>query len=282
MENFEILDGMLWVNPQETDFLMGDNVTIPDLPEQDQQIVEYNQYVRQHTKMCCTMYWPIWAISDLFNYQFTDQEIDGVIELAKTRGYVVWQWRRTQSGVKTACDWRNANKEQKVVYFRLNLLDKKVLEALAKSYTIVVSYRGNQEYNLDYMKDNVLNCKELKTRKSYGHCTSLRYNKDRNISVIKDSAKGSKYNIYDILYLSDLIKNNVYEPTAYMIIPEELTKAKSKEEIKRLSEMLVIINTLIENNSKLWKLTNDDILKTMLNKQNYYLRDRKAYIKNQI
>lgn len=263
----EINNWMLGINPDQRDFLMGGDIQIPELPDQDETIIQYNQYIRPITRLACTMVAPIGAISDLFNYQFTDQEIDGVIELAKTRGYVVGYGWWTQAGVKATCDWWNTNhSDKKVVYFRLDLLDKKVLEALAKNYTVVVSYNGNYQYNKDYQEDSILSIKKLDSQFTYGHCTSLRFNKARNMSVIKDSAKGTTYNIYDILYLSDLVKNNVYESMTYLIIPENLLQSK-KEDIKRMSRMLLLLKEMVT-------LTNDIPFQKLCNEKIKYIESQ--------
>ncbi|HAH19083.1 MAG TPA: hypothetical protein DCL29_08810 [Eubacterium sp.] len=54
------------------------------------------------------------------------------------------------------------------------------------------------------------------------------------------------------------------------------------EELKRLNEMNTVVLTLIENNSRLWHLTNDEKLREELHKQNNLLRSKQKDIENEI
>ena len=54
------------------------------------------------------------------------------------------------------------------------------------------------------------------------------------------------------------------------------------EELKRLNEMNTLIVIMIENNSKMWHLTKNEVLKNKLHDTNNQLRKTKEDIENEI
>ena len=84
----EELNGCLWLGAENSDFLLTwwevDN--LPELTQKDDKIFEYNQSWTPH----CTLYSAFGAVSDLFNYEFTQKEIDEMVEESYKRGRIKW------------------------------------------------------------------------------------------------------------------------------------------------------------------------------------------------
>lgn len=271
-EKQPITNGCIWVWEQNTDFLMWAEIQLPDLKNQDNIIFQYNQ----GSSLDCTLYAPIGAISDLFNYKFTAKEIKEIVDMSYTRWRRIGWGRYTQSWVRCTCDrWNNKFPDKKVIFFRIELTSQNFIDATNKWYTVVVSYDGNSEYMIDYSKDLILNWTRFYPS-TYWHCTSMR-NIDGKIKV-KDSYVWRTWNyvptnIYEIADLRWLVRDRTYSPYAYLIVPEERVPL-TPEEIARLTAFRVAINQNIENNSNMRHLTNDQSFKDELHRQNELLRKK--------
>lgn len=270
MANYEISDGAISFWEQETDFLISGNVEIPPLSLLDNVRYEYNQKNTLH----CTLYWPIWALSDLMNYQFTQTDIDEIVAESVKRGKPINKWRLTQLGVACVCDWRNSKfPEKPVVYYRLDAKTINFTDALKKQHTVVMTYKGNAAYNLDVYDDCIVEWEDFRPS-TYGHCvTWIRL--DGN--GIKDNYAGRKgkngidTNQYKIKDLLKLIDNHVFYDMAYLILPQQ---TKSPEEIKRLMDMKALLNNKITINETLRHMTNDDRYKDVLHEENNISREK--------
>ena len=254
----KIMNWCISVWESEEDFLLEWDVSLPELHKQDNVRFSYNQW----SSSDCTLYWPTGAISDLFNHEFTAQNIGDIVEMSYTRGRARDKGWQTQLGVKCTVDWRNEHNENKVLYFRIAIWDNVYMDALKKWYTIVVSYKGNNDFNKDFF-DGVLDGVDFKPQQ-YWHCTTniaLLYMDDGKM-YIKDSYKwrkgkdGIDTNIYQIKNIISLVKNGVFYPACYIIIPEEKT-ANKEEDFKRLTAFRNEITKSMASHSAMWNLTND-------------------------
>jgi len=245
----------LWVWEDKKDFLIGDISQLPVLEKQDTVIFEYNQWSSKD----CTLYWPIGALSDLFNIKLTIAFIARVVAESFKRWRRFWKGRFTQAGVKCTCDiWNKENPRKKVAYYQIKVLSETALEALRKNYTLVVTYRWNSKYNLEYLKYIAIVSWNF-WKKTYWHCTNLI---ERNLrKYIKDSYKGrkTKYgasNIYELKAPMKKLVGDTYYANAYLIVP---IKSRRLEELKRLKELEMTTKATIELNENKIKLTNDKI-----------------------
>lgn len=268
----EEINGCLWLWAENTDFLLSwwevDN--LPELTQQDTKIFEYNQSWTPH----CTLYSAFGAVSDLFNYEFTQKEIDEMVEESYKRGRIKWEWWYIKSAVNLVADYWNEHHSDlwKVVYYRVSLYDTELVDKiLEKNYTLCSWYRGNQKYNTD-RNDGILNWTTFWTS-TYGHAVSwLGRNGKR---YIKDNYKGRKSwklptNIYEVEHKpSELVSGGTYYTDAYLYV-----KVNNEEEVRRLNEFKTNLLLAIELNSKMWHQTNDTNFQWILHYTNEKLRKK--------
>lgn len=258
----EIENGCLWIGAESTDYLLSWEMaeTLPELIQQDTKIYEYNQSGTPH----CTLYSAFGAVSDLYNYEFTQQEIDEMVEESYNRGRVKWEWWYVKSAVDLVADYWNEHhaKLGKVVYYRVSLYDTELVDKiLKKNYTLCSWYRGNSAYNTD-RNDGILNWTTF-WASTYGHAVSWIGREGKR--YIKDNYKWRKSwklptNIYEVEHEpKELVSGNCYYADAYLY-----TKVDNIDEIKRLEAIKTECNLLIEHLWTLWHLVNDANFKWIL------------------
>ena len=121
----------LWDGIQVTDYLLEwFDDSLPDLIQQDNIIYEYNQYKQSWSKKSCTVFSALGAISDLFNYEFSLEEIKIVDEMSYSRWRFRDQWRWTQAAVKLVADYWNDHHKNKweVAYYRVDTKNENVIK----------------------------------------------------------------------------------------------------------------------------------------------------------
>ena len=172
------------------------------------------------------------------------------------------------------CDyWNGKYPTRPVAYYQIPLVGDITTEAIEKNYSVVVTYRGNSNYTIDYLTDWELNKDSFGTP-TYWHATTL-----INWKKIKDSYKwrlGKNYipcNIYDIKSeLKNLVDNGVYYANAYLIV--KIENEARLEELKRLNKFKQLVEQNIANNSEMWFTTNDKEFKDRLHSVNNELRNK--------
>jgi len=256
---------------EETNGCLGDGIqlsdfliewfedSLPTLYQQDNIIYEYNQMKQQRSKKSCTIFSAVWAISDLFNYEFSLDEIEEIDNLSYTLGRKANSWWWVQSAVKLVADrWNEHHSDLwKVAYYRLDISNDNLLHSvLDKWYTVMTSFSGNGKYTLDFLADWVLNGTEF-WNSTYGHAVNLR--KVNWKLCVKDSEKWRKIsksnqecNIYELEHEVREIKPFSVNWYLYTKVAED-----ALEEVKRLNEIKSECNTLIEHLGTLWHLVND-------------------------
>lgn len=251
----EELNGCLWLWAESTDFLLSwwevDN--LPELTQQDTKIFEYSQSWTPH----CTLYSAFGAVSDLFNYEFTQKEIDEIVEESYKRGRIKWEWWYIKSAVNLVADYWNEHHSNlgKVVYYRVSLYDTEIVDKiLEKNYTLCSWYRWNQKYNTD-RNDGILNWVSF-WNATYWHAVSwLGRNWKR---YIKDNYKGRKSwkiptNIYQVEHTpSELVSGNTYYADAYVYV-----KINNEEEVRRLETLKTECLNCIKELQTIYHLVND-------------------------
>lgn len=267
----EIFNGALWVGETEDDYIITWETHIPELPMLDQYRFEYNQWNTPH----CTVYGSFGSISDLFNKEFNEHEQKDFVDYCIANWKPANDWWFTRMAVHYVCKrWNEINSHKPVKYERTDIFSDFFIEAFKKWYTIVVTYKGNWEYNRDIYDNWIVDWVSF-SPSTYGHCVAL-CNKDNKITV-KDNYKGAKWkwgidiNFYELKDLNKLIKNWVFFLSCYVIMEN---KVDNTEEIKRLNEMKKNVETNIKNNSSLWEETNDVNFKDWLHQSNETYRKK--------
>lgn len=277
-ENLETINGCLWLWHTPQDWIMNWNSIelkkLPTLFLKDDERYQYNQW----SSADCTIYWSIGAISDLFNYEFSAEEIEEINEESYKRGRVRGEWWYVQSAVKLVCErWNERHKDKTVAYYYISKYETDVIEqVLKKNYTLVTWYYGSSAYQKD-RDDNIQIDNKYRWETSYGHCIDVVWKDDRK--TCKDSykgrtSKGRDNNFYG--FIPNFSDCNTWHNWFYLIVQEDEEKIEDK---KRLNKMKDMINTMIETtekaielNSKMRESTNDTVYQNRLHTANEELR----------
>lgn len=272
----EIENGCLGIGQTDTDYLLceWEIEWLPTLYQQDDIIYEYNQRNQSWSKKSCTIFSAVGAVSDLFNYEFSLDEIKEIDNLSYDKGRLKNSGWRVQSAVDLVAKRWNEKKSHlgKVAYYRIEMPNDEVIKKIIeKGYGICTWYYGNAKYNEDFRKDWVLDGTDFGAT-TYWHAVNLRKG-----MIIKDNYYGDKYNKYRLAHTPREIKGYHAFGYLYTKVAED-----SLEEIKRLNELKATTLNIIELNSKLRHLTNDQNYKKQLNEMNNANRSKLKDIDNQL
>ena len=262
------VNGCLGSWEQLTDYVLDEwfEDKLPTLYQQDSIIFEYNQNKWSWSKKSCTIFSAIGAISDLFNYEFKQAEIKEIDD----RSYTLWrfkdQWWYVQSAVKLVADWWNEHHADlgKVAYYRFDVTNDNLLNSIInKWYTVMTNIRGNGKYQMDYLRDDILNWTEFGSA-TYWHALSvINYQGKRSV---KDNYKGrlcndnkTECNIFELEHQVSEISVFGTNWYIYTKVAED-----ALEEVKRLNEIKSECNILIEHLWTLWHLVNDNNFRSIL------------------
>lgn len=261
-----------------SDFLIEWEISLPPLLMQDKLRFAYNQNKKKERMSDCTLFWPMGALSDLKNMRFRDDEIEEIRELAKTRGKKDNKGWYTQLWVKVVCDWWNSKNNDKVLFFRIDLLSDNFTDLITKNYTVITTLKGNSKYTKDKTDNGIINSTSFGNPTRW-HCTDLFFNEG---IYVKDSFDWlSQTNIYKLENIKGLVDNSVFYPVGYVILPEENVKL-SKEEIKKLTEFKNLIQGNIDSNSKQRYMTNSEQYKERLHECSNVYRSKIDDINKQL
>lgn len=274
----EELNGCLWTGEQTTDYLLeGFEDKLPKLVQQDEIIFAYNQYNQAWSKKSCTIFSAIGAISDLYNYEFSLDEIKKIDDLSYSRGRIKDNWWRVQAAVKLVADYWNEHHKDlwEVAYYRVEKADNDTINSiLDKWYTLMTSFQGNFSYIKDYQADLVLNGTKFGTS-TFWHAINVR--KINWKRCCKDSAKGTDHNVYELEHTLEEI--GCYSSNAYIYTKVMEDKL---EDVKRLNEMKTLVARMIEDNSAMRHLANDEAYKNKLHDMNEANRKKLSDIETQL
>lgn len=269
----EVENGCLWLGGQNTDYLLCDwfEDALPTLYQQDNIIFEYNQANQEWSKKSCTIFSAVWAISDLFNYEFSLKEIKEIDERSYSLGRFKNSWWWVQSAVKLVADWRNEHHADlgKVAYYKIDTTNNDLVnKILDKWYNIMTNINGNTKYTLDYLKDAIVNETEFGTS-TYWHAlniVTINLKKINGVVCVKDNYKGRTTNngkmdcnIYALEHYPREISVFGTNGYIYTKVAED-----ALEEVKRLNEFRTNLVKAIEINSAMWHQTNDTNYKSIL------------------
>lgn len=271
---------------EDTDYQLcdGDIDILPNLYKKDEIRFEYNQWANNWSRVSCTIFAAIWMLSDLINYEFSEEKIKEVDELSYNNlKYPVirkkWEGWYVKYAVDLVADWYNSSELSKqygkVAYYRINKYNDKILEnTINKLYTI----DGNHWLNAEYTKDRadwMVDWTNFWTTTN-GHSVDI-ICKEWQRSV-KNSYKGSAtYNIYWLRNKLSAITNFWQYFYVYTLVKED-----NFERVKELNEFKSNALTTIE---LLWKMrhqTKSDLFKNELHTMADSLRDKIKDIDEQL
>ena len=258
----EILTWCLWIGEKETDYLLceWEIEWLPTLYQQDDIIYEYNQRNQSWSKKSCTIFSAVGAVSDLFNYKFSLDEIKEIDNLSYDKGRLKNSGWRVQSAVDLVAKRWNEKKSHlgKVAYYRIEMPNDEIIKKIIeKWYGICTWYYGNAKYNEDFRKDWVLDWTDFGAT-TYWHAVNLRKG-----MIIKDNYYGDKYNKYRLAHTPREIK--WYQAFWYLYTK---VSEDSLDEIKRLNELKTKVMQAIELNSSIRHLVNETTYKNKLHEMN--------------
>lgn len=278
----EELNGCLGLWDKPTDYKLTEWLldALPTLYQQDEIIYEYNQNNQSWSKKSCTLFSPIWAISDLFNVEIPLETIKVWDNDSYSKGRMKDNGWYVALGVEHIADEWNASdfakKYGKVAFYSIDIRDNELLKKiLEKRYTVCTWFQWNANYSNDKNKDWILNWTEFGAM-TYGHAVSAIWS-TKYPQRIKDNYKGIKYNIYEVEHEFSEIPCFYDRGYVFTKVAED-----SLEEVKRLNKMKTLTENMIKDNSEMRHLTNDAYYRTKLHDMNNLHRKKIQDIEEQL
>lgn len=260
-----IENGCIGLGEKQTDYILDEWLldALPTLYQQDEIIYQYNQGTQTWSTKSCSIFSPIWAISDLFNVEIPLSTIKKWDESSYNNGRVKWQWWYVALWADHIVKEWNASdfskKYWKAAYYSIDLKNDDLVKwILEKRYTIIAWYQWNAEYNKD-KRDGALEGTSFGTP-TYWHVVNVIWSTNKCPARIKDNYyKSISHNIYDVQHpFSDL---SCFYDRGYVITK---VAEDALEEVKRLNEFRTNLVKAIEINSSMRHQTKDTNYQSIL------------------
>ena len=270
---------------QDTDYVLcnGDTDLLPTLYKKDEIRFEYNQGNQDWSINSCTIFAAAWMYSDLTNYEFSIDELKEIDDSSYLPWYthtrVKWQWWYVKDAIDCVRKYVNGRKDLvekywKVASYRISKYDDDIVEdTLGKLYTIDWNHGLNSLYTKD-KADWMIDGTDFWYNTNW-HSVDI-ICKDGQRSV-KNSYKGTKNNIYWLKHKLSEISNFWQYFYVFTLVRED-----NLEEIKRLNEFKSQLLIAVEQNSKLWHLTNSENYRVKLHDMNELHRKKLQDIANEL
>ena len=278
----ELENGCYGLWEKVTDYKLTEGLldALPTLYQQDETIYQYNQGTQDWSTKSCTLFSPIWAVSDLFNVEVPLETIKVRDNDSYSKGrHKNNGWLVSMGVDHITKEWNGsdfAKQYGKVAYYSIDLRDDELVKKiLDKRYTICTWYNGNAAYNKD-KRDWVLEWTEFWAY-TYGHAINIIWWINTPSRVKDNYYKSTSYNIYDVVH--ELSEIPCFFDRWYV-----LTKVAEDalEEVKRLNKMRTLTENMIEDNSAMWHLTNDKNYRVKLHDMNERHRAKLKDIEEQL
>ena len=285
VEEIKETEWCLGIWEEDTDYLLcAWNIDIiPTLFEKDEVRFEYNQWANDWSRVSCTIFAAIGMLSDLINYEFSEEQIKEVDELSYNNPKYPsirnrWHWWYVKYAVDLVADWYNnselSKKYGKVAYYRINKYDDELIEGIIwKLYTIDWNHCVTAEYTKD-KKDWMIDGTNFGVQTNWHSVDVIQYKWQRSV---KNSYKWSKNNIYWLKNKLSAITNFGNYFYVYTLVKED-----NYERIKELNEFKTLLVQTIENNSAMWHKTKDVNYQKKLNEMNNANRQKLKDIDEQL
>ena len=261
-------ENVLWClgdGAENTDYVLcnGDSDLLPPLVKKDEIRFTYNQYKNSWSYVSCTIFAAVGMISDLFNYEFSYDEIKEIDELSYERGRVRWQWWFLQTAVKLVADrWNEKHPDKQVAYYRVSKNSDELIEyAINNLYTIDWIMCPTKEWNED-RRDWMIDGTNFWTSTNWHSLDIVCKEWQR---TVKDSGSTPYYWLKNKL---SAMSN--FWPSFYVYVPVN----DKLEEVKRLNELKTECLNCITSLWKIWNLTNEKNFQEVLHYTANKLRDK--------
>lgn len=267
----EEIDGCLGDWATSKDFILDEGVydNLPELFDKDEIRYEYNQANQDWSTVSCTIFWAVWAVSDLVNEEFSLDKIKAVDDTSYTQWRVVGRWWYTNKAAECIRKFFNNDKEftwkyWKIAYYRIEIdNDELVKKVLDKGYDIYTGFYWNSKWTKDHRTDAKLDWTEFGAS-TFGHAICL-VKKDGKY-WIKDNYKWRKTydgkkdeNYYELMHdTSEIAPFHTYW---YVFT---LVKEDNYKELERLSKIKTLCQNIIVMLWDLWHLVNDTNFQSIL------------------
>lgn len=242
---------------------------LPVIHLQDTKRFDYNQWKQNWSKKSCTIFAAIGAVSDLWNYEFSLDEIKEYDTLSYQLGRVDGEWWYTKDAIDMVCKkWNKDHPDMLVVYYSIPAWnDEDVKKILDKNYDFNISFNYTQDYVKD-LNDNWVINRANKWDRICWHAV-CQINKD-GYKNVKDNYAWSKYQYYRVNVSNRELRNaNILHPRWYVIVKIQ----DNLEELKRMEKVKTACLNALEINSALRHATNDQTLKNKLHDVNEWIRN---------
>lgn len=276
----------LGIGKAETDFQLckGDSELLPKLYKKDEIRFQYNQYKYEWSYVSCTIFAAVGMASDLTNYEFSYDEIKDVDDSSYDNSEwdhirKRWEWAYVSDAVNHMRRWWNSNKKLvekhwKIASYCISKYNDDIIEnAINNLYTIDWNYCPTTKYNED-KQDLMIDGTDFWKKTNWHSVDIICYNWQRSV---KDSWSNPAKNIYWLKHKLSEITNYWSWFYIYTLVRED-----AYEEIKRLNEFKTALLLDIEQNSKLWHLTNDKKYKDALHNMNIENRKKLEDIETEL
>lgn len=278
----EEINGCLWLWEKKTDYILTEGLldALPTLYQQDEIIYQYNQWKQKWSEKSCTLFSPIWAISDLMNIEIPLNTIEQWDEWSYSHWRMKNSWWYVALWVEYICDRYNSSElakwKWKVAYYSIDLKnDELVKKVLDKRYTICTWYQWNAAYNKD-KRDGVLEWTSFGSP-TYWHAVNAIWGITTPERIKDNYYNTVSYNIYDVTHPFSEI--SCFYDRGYVITK---VAEDALEEVKRLNEFRTNLINSIELNSLMRHQTNDNNYKSILHYVNEKHRKKLKDIDEQL
>jgi len=284
MEEKEII-GCLGTWESDSDFVLceWDIDILPTLYEKDEIRYEYNQWDNDWSRVSCTIFSAIGALSDLINYGFSEWEIKVYDDYSYnnpefTHIRMKWHGRYTKDAFDCVRKVYNASelskKYWKIAQYRINKFNDELLEwVINKLYTIWWNHGLTSEYTKD-RKDGMVDGTDFWLNTN-GHAVDIiNYKGQRSV---KNSYKGTANNIYWLKHYLSEISNFWRYFYVYTLVKED--------NLERIKELNSFKSNALITIEKLWQMrheTKDKNFRNELHTMADKLRDKIKDINEQL
>ena len=273
----------LWVAEDIRDLKIGADIKVEELPKlSDKDRIRgtvdqsYGIY-----KMACTFLSSYTAILSLWNMQSNEKEKEEIVyDAVKFDWYTIWQGRWTQMWVRRACKtWNRLHPDKPVWYAQIVIGSPERKEALEKGYMIVTTYNTSSQYYYDIMDDGIVQRTKTSWYTWWHAICAVKSDREDMDCMHHNTYPKWKYNDYYVQHFYDLVKNDTYYPTGYIIFEDRKQMVKYLLEKKFENELMLkekikerLIHDQMAINSKLWKMAKSQETKDRLHEMNEYRR----------
>lgn len=190
---------------------------------------EYDQSLQERTRNGCVLYASIGVLSDIFEKDFTLEEILEIVDLAEEKyGWIESKGMWLHKGANCVRSWWNKNNpDRPVTNHQIEVGSDEYFELIEAGYPLMVGYYTNSKYYQDKKDWTIDDEYDDSIQKKYGH--AVRQYRNNIIDNYKDKRK---YNIYKNEHILELKKLGLWFTFAHALVPNYQFIEKRESAIK--------------------------------------------------